>query len=85
MKKFLLIGVIALGLGACASEEEKRAERANITESLPPGCTFHDFGYYNGRPVNAVICKNSATTSTRYSCGKNCTRDAITATTNTPQ
>jgi predicted GTPase len=87
VKKILLIGVIALGLGACNSEEEKRAERANITESLPPGCTFHDLGYYNHQPVNVVICKapSTATTSTRYGCGKNCVRDAITTTTNTPQ
>lgn len=52
MKKFVVVGVLALALAGCFEPTPEQIQ--NVNENLPEGCTLHDLGRY-GQIDNLVV------------------------------
>lgn len=62
-----LVCLIALALiGGCDRTEKLRAEKANIEDKLPDGCTFSYVGKYEYDPIYVTHCKAYDVTTTSY-------------------
>lgn len=74
MKKFLLLSLL-LFLVSCSKETHEITENYQLENELKD-CTIHYLQAKQYASLTVVRCPNSSTT-TKYSCGKNCARTNV--------